>query len=66
MVGLGLIHLVVGLFAVISGQPYCIWYPLVLLGIITTAVFGGLLPLVRKRYQEPGQRGMQASTVGRG
>ncbi len=62
---IGAIHLAAGLFALISGQPYGIWYPLVLLGGIMTAVFGMLLPVVRQRYREAEMRDMQTGGTGR-
>jgi hypothetical protein len=59
----GLLHLVVGIYAFISGQPYSIWYPLVLIGVILTAVMGGLLPVVRKRYAEAEARRVNAAVL---
>ncbi len=63
LVVVGLLHLAVGLYAYISGQPYSIWYPLVLIGIILTAVMGGLLPVVRKRYAEAEARRVNAAVL---
>ena|SRR5437867_3258613 len=65
MLALGVIHLVAGLFALISGQPYGIWYPLVLLGAVMTIVFGALLPTVRRRYQDAEMRRIQAAALRR-
>lgn len=59
----GLLHLVVGLYAYISGQPYGIWYSLVLIGVILTGVMGGLLPVVRKRYAEAEARRVNAAVL---
>ncbi len=51
----GIILLAVGLYALVSGQPYAIFYPMLLCGGIFCAVMGGLLPVVLKRYREAGK-----------
>ncbi len=61
IVVLGVIHLAAGLYALMSGQPYGIWYPLVLLGGIMTALFGMLRPVVRQRYREAEMKATQTS-----
>jgi hypothetical protein len=66
LMGVGIANLTLGIYAVIQGQPYGIWYPLVLLGIILTAVVGGLRPVVRKRYQEAEMRKIDAAVISRG
>ena len=60
VVGLGMLCLVVGAAAFALGQPYAVYYPLVLFGIIATAVFGGNLPILRRRYQQIELRRMTA------
>ena len=59
----GILHLVVGLYALASGQPYGIWYVLVLCGFILTAVMGSLLPVVSKRYNEAEMRRVHAAAL---
>jgi hypothetical protein len=59
----GVLHLVVGLYALVSGQPYSIWYVLVLIGVILTGVMGGLLPVVSKRYAEAEARRIGAAAL---
>lgn len=59
----GLTSLVVGIVALVLGQPYSVWYLFVMLGIIPTAVMGGLLPVVRKRYAEAEQRRLDADDL---
>jgi hypothetical protein len=59
------INLVVGLYALFRGQPYGIWYPLVLIGAILTIVIGSLRPVVRKRYEEVEARKMEAAAFRR-
>ena len=56
--------LVLGIVAVGAGQPYAVYYPLLLGGIIMTVVFAGCLPTVRKRYEEIELRKMTAMDVG--
>jgi hypothetical protein len=65
LMGVGIANLILGIYALIDGQPYGIWYPLMLLGIILTAVLGGLRPVVRKRYEEAEMRKMDAAAISR-
>jgi hypothetical protein len=50
----------IGLYAWIAGQPYGIWYPLLLAGAVLMFVCGGLVPVVRKRYAEAEARRLTA------
>ncbi len=61
----GVCHLGVGLYALFVGQPYGIWFPLVLIGMILTVVIGTLRPVVRKRYEEVEARKMEAAAFRR-
>jgi len=61
--GLGAIALAAGFVALWIGQPYGVWYPLVLGGGIGVAVFGGLLPVSRRSYIQRELRKMQAMDV---
>ena len=63
LVGVG--HFLIGLYAVFTGQPYGIWYPLLLIGVILTVVLGALRPVVRKRYEEADARKMEAAALRR-
>jgi hypothetical protein len=58
---IGISHLVLGLYALSVGQPYGIWYPLVLIGGVLTMLFAMLRPVVRKRYEEAEARKMEAA-----
>jgi hypothetical protein len=49
-----------GVYALTAGQPYGIWYPPLLVGIVIPSVVGGLLPMVYRRYRQADQRKMQA------
>jgi len=47
---LGVLQLAFGLIALSSRQPYGIWYPPLLCGIIFLTVFGVLLPRIKRLY----------------
>ncbi|MGO9125083.1 MAG: hypothetical protein ACLP6G_09355 [Terriglobales bacterium] len=59
----GVVHLVIGIYAVYERQPYGIWYPLVLIGGLFSLLFSLLRPIVRKRYEEVEQQQMSAGTL---
>jgi hypothetical protein len=59
----GAVLLALGLIALVGSQPYGVWYPLVLTGVIGMAVFGGLLPVMRKRFEQIELRKMAAMDV---
>ncbi len=54
--GASLLLLAAGLTALVSGQPYGVWYGLGLGGLIGAVVLGPILPVVRKRYREAEER----------
>jgi MFS family permease len=56
----GVIQVVVGLIALLSGQPYGIWYPLLLCGGVSTLVMGLQLPRIRRAYAAAENRRVQA------
>lgn len=56
----GLAALVAGIVAVIQSQPYGVYYPLLLMGGLLTVLPLGLIPGVRKRYEQIELRRMQA------
>jgi hypothetical protein len=61
----GVVHLVIGIYAVYERQPYGIWYPLLLIGFLFTLLFLLLRPIVRKRYEEVEQQQLSAGTLRR-
>lgn len=61
----GAVQLVIGLIALVSRQPYAIWYPMVLCGGILIAVMGPLIPVVRTRYAQLDQRRVDAEAIRR-
>ena len=52
LVGFGVVCLVSGVIALALGQPYAVYYPLLLGGIILTAVCGGIRPALRQGYEQ--------------
>ena len=60
MIASGLVTLLAGIGAVTTGQPYHVYYPLLLIGGITTFVFGLNLPFVFRRYQQQELQKMSA------
>lgn len=62
-VALGLLSLGFGIAAVLNHQPYGIWYPALLMGIVLTAVMGGLIPVVRLRYAQAEARRLEADGI---
>lgn len=62
---LGAISVLTGLVGLILGQPYHVYYPLLLLGGVLGGVMGGLLPVVRRRYMEAEQRRLDADALRR-
>lgn len=55
--------LVAGIVALSSGQPYAIWYALVLPGVLGTALFGGAWFGFLQRYRQAELRKMQARNL---
>jgi hypothetical protein len=60
LAGGGAILLGVGLYALLVGQPYAIWYPLTLAGGVIAIVCAALVPVIRKRYAEAEARQLAA------
>jgi len=60
----GAAAVVAGLVAVALSQPYSVFYPLLLVGVIACTVPLGLLPTIRRRYEEIEFRAMRAHDVG--
>ena len=66
MIGAGIIALISGVAALLMRQPYAVYYPLILIGVICTAVIGGLMPVIRRRYREADNRRLEAEELRRG
>ncbi len=56
----GAVALVASFTAIVTSQPYAVFYPLLIVGLIATCVTGGVLPGIRKRYEQIEMRRMQA------
>lgn len=64
LAGLGVASLVGGVVAVVLGQPYAVYYPLLLGGVILTLVCGGLYPVFRQGYAQRELQRMAALDAG--
>ena len=62
---IGLLSLAAGIIAVTAGQPYHVWYPLVLCGGIITVVIPIQFPMIRARYRQAELRRLQAEELRR-
>jgi hypothetical protein len=66
MVSVGGASLVFGVAALAAGQPYGIWYPPVLLGVIDGIVSVAVMPVVRRAYQQAEERRIAAQSIREG
>lgn len=57
----GGVALCVGVYALIAGQPYHVWFPVTLAGFVASVVMGSLYPVVRLRYRQAEARRMEAA-----
>jgi MFS family permease len=55
---------VAALVALVSGQPYGVWYGLGLPGLLGVTVLGALLPVVLARYRDAETRRIGAADFG--
>ena len=60
VLGLAVLLAAAGLVALMKGQPYGVWFGLLMPGADGTIVIGALSPLVLKRYREAEERKMAA------
>jgi hypothetical protein len=60
---IGIAQLCFGVYALLVGQPWAIWYGPVLCGLIVTAVLGPLAFMLRMRYREVEERRMEAAAL---
>jgi len=63
MFAIGLAGLVVGSVALALSQPYAVYYPLLLIGLICTILPASLFGRVRQRYAEIDLRRMKARDI---
>ncbi len=52
--------LVAGITALVVKQPYHVWFPLLLLGIIGVSVGAGLIPVINNIYRQAEHRRFEA------
>ena len=62
-IAVGILLLFISLFALITGQPYGIWYGFGLPGLLGVILLPSLLPVIKKRYSEAEQRKMQSEDL---
>ncbi|QDT43851.1 hypothetical protein Pan241w_39550 [Gimesia alba] len=60
---IGLFLFATGLFALLSGQPYGIWYPFLMSGFVFATVNGALIPVIRKNYEQAENRRIAAKSI---
>ncbi len=65
MIAVGVALLGVTIVAMVKSQPRHVWYPLMLGGILSTVLFGSLLPVVLIRYRAAETRRMEAEQLRR-
>ena len=63
---LGLAVLTAGVTALIRGQPYGVWYPLLFSGAIVTFLIIIFTPLIKLRYKQAEHRHLSAEKFRRG
>jgi hypothetical protein len=64
LAGLGVVSLVIGVIALALGQPYGVYYPLLLEGILAPIVMGPMFFLLRWAYQQRELHKMAAMDAG--
>ena len=60
LIGLGILLTLTGVVAVVLRQPYEVWYPLLLAGVVLASVLGINLRSIKKRYDDLEIRRMNA------
>ncbi|MHC4651012.1 MAG: hypothetical protein ACYTES_09155 [Planctomycetota bacterium] len=63
---LGVLMLAAGITALATGQPYGVWYALLLPGALVTIMMMVFLPIVRVRYQQAEHRRLEAEEFRQG
>ena len=63
---LGMLLTITGMVAILSGEPYLVWYVFLLPGIILTLVFSLNFPLIQRRYDDLEIRRMASMDAMRG
>jgi hypothetical protein len=50
----------VGIYAVVTGQPFWVWGSFIFPGVLTAGLMGGLTPVIKSRYRQAEQRQLDA------
>jgi len=66
LVAVGVIALGAGIVALLVHQHWAVYYPLLLIGFILTAVAGSLIPVIHQRYRQAERRRLEAEEFRRG
>jgi hypothetical protein len=66
ILALGVVALAAGITALATGQPYGVWYALLLPGVLITILMMVFLPIIRVRYQQAEHRRLEAEEFRRG
>lgn len=66
LIALGAIALLTGVAALVLGQPYHVFFPVLMGGVVLGAVMGPLYPVVRARYRQAESRRLDAEDLRRG
>ena len=62
-ISISLIILFVGLYALLNGQPWHVWFVFILPGTLMSLLMGLLLPVIQKRYCQAEQRKLDAEAI---
>lgn len=65
-IALGVALLGAGIVALAAGQPYGVWFALILPGAILALVLAPITPVIRLRYRQAEQRRLEAEEFRRG
>jgi len=63
LLSIGIVSLVGGVATIVAGQPYAVYYPLLLIGVILVAVIGKLRGTLSARYEQLELKRMQAMDI---
>lgn len=63
VVALGVAQLAFGAYAWFAGQPYGIWYPPLMCGVVFTVVTGSLIPVIQAQYRKAEERRIEAGAL---
>jgi peptidoglycan/LPS O-acetylase OafA/YrhL len=66
LLGLGVVLLLTAIYALIVGQPYGIWFGLLMPGVLLVVLMSAFTPMVRMRYRQAEQRKLSAQEFRQG